>query len=88
MRIYMITLNAPSKQAWAQLRHGWPHRHRIVKDHLAFVAPEEAATTGEIGKAIGMNADDRVEGVVAEIRDGAVNGWNDVSLWEWMRNHQ
>ena len=88
MSIYIVTLNAPSELAWERLKDTWPKRHRIVTDHIAFVAPEDTSTTGEIGKAIGMNSEDKIMGVVAEINEGAVNGWNDVSVWEWVRNHQ
>ena len=87
MSIYFVVLNEPSEPAWNALKEEWPGRTYILNDRIAFVAPSESErviVTEDICEALGMDTVEKVNGIVAEINYGAINGWNSKSLWEWL----
>lgn len=89
MSIYLVALNRPDEGAWERLKAKWPKSRRyLLTDRLAFVAPEEAVLTEDIGEIVGMNEEHDVTGFVAEIQYDNINGWNRQAIWEWLRKHQ
>lgn len=87
MSTYLVVLNEPDEAAWERLAEKWPDRHYILNDRIAAVAPEGISITEEITEAIGMDETQAVVGIVAEIRNDTVNGWNRRGLWEWLGKH-
>lgn len=82
MSIYAIILNKPSELAWERIKSNWPkHRHYFLTNRIAFIAPDEIIITTDIASTVGMNRDDKVQGIVIEATNRG--GWNDKSLIEW-----
>ena len=87
MAVYGIFLNEPDGTEWEALRKQWPGgRSFVLTDHLAFVAPDGIALTGDIAETLGIGDAEERLGVVFEL--GAHNGYNDADLWEWIKKVQ
>ena len=86
MSVYAVFLNEANDEAWRTLRKGWPERHYILTDHMAFVAPEGITTTAQISETAGIGGDSSLLGIVLEV--SAHSGFNRGELWEWLRKVQ
>ena len=86
MSVYAVFLNRADEGAWQALREGWPGRHFILTDHMAFVAPEGISTTAQVSETVGIDSDSGLLGVVLEV--SAYSGFNQTGLWEWLGKAQ
>ena len=82
MSIYAIILNEPNAHSWETVKQGWPNRHYILTDRIAFVSADEYTLTHEIAAAVGMDKEQRVSGIVIEAENRG--GFNDSGLVEWL----
>lgn len=84
MSLFAIVLNKPSQDAWKAVKENWPSHHYFLTDRIAFVAPDNGTVlTSQIAELVGMNDEKMVSGFV--MKSAANAGYNDASLWEWMR---
>ena len=85
MAVYAIILDAPNSEKREVLKKTWGN-HYIHDDRIAFVAPDNDATTKDISEIMGMRGTgEKVAGLILQV--SYYNGWNDVALWEWMEKN-
>lgn len=86
MTTYAVILDEPDEKAWQLLQEKWPKAQRhIHSDTVAFVSLEDTSTTSDVKEVVGMTEHANRTGIVLQVSH--FNGWNDVSLWEWLRKN-
>ena len=81
MDIFLVALEGPSVQAWANIRATWPQHHYIISDHLAVIAITGIVVSQQIADAIGLVLGQEPNGFVVKLEHYAGTGRTPVVEW-------
>ena len=85
--IYLVALKDPDPEKWEVVRRNFNKgRNYIIDDKVAFIAPEQPTSTGEISHRLGLTSEGGGTGFVLFV--GApvlMAGRHNSDLWEWVR---